>query len=46
MIDGGTFQVGLTVMYFISAVSHRRLFAGLADHDLGLPVQLAVVASG
>ena len=36
-IDGGTFQVGLTVMYFIVSVRSGVGVAGLADHDAGGP---------
>ena len=44
MIDGGTFQVGLTVMNFIVSVSSGvALVAGLAAHDLGLPHLRAVL---
>ena len=44
MIDGGTFQVGLTVMYFIVSDQQRRgVDARLAGDDLGRPHRLAVL---
>ena len=44
-IDGGTFQVGLTVMYFIVSVSSGVAMRRLADHDPGGPERRAVLAS-